>query len=143
MSKKKTDWEILRGLADYILSLGEFKHNAYVGNKEVDWYDSEIKNCVRLYTDGNYISCSIKTNGVEHSKVAVHNDSCQIMPPLDKDIPNITDLPIVDVRKLNLVYRAKLRPLEKDKLTRANETKLLKIAKAEEELAKLKQEVEQ
>ena len=48
---KKTDLQIMRNLADYIITLGGFKHDEFKGAKRLELLHEE-KDYISLYTDG-------------------------------------------------------------------------------------------
>lgn len=131
---KKTDWQIIRDLSDFILSLGHFEHDIYNNKGEL----SKNGDGVKLYTDGKYVSCVIIKNGERTMEFTCHKDSFRL-PDLTPKNKNIKDVKFPDARELNRVYRRKLRPMIENTLKRKMEQKKLKIKKLKEELNKLKE----
>lgn len=122
MAKIKTDWDIVRGLADYIMTFGEYKHEKFgADGKSFDEYnysDKSQNNYISLYIDGAFVYATLVIKGITKHEFACH-ESTFVMPDLDKD-QNLSDLPVIDVKKMNKDLRRFLRPME------ANRENLLK-----------------
>lgn len=135
MAKIKTDWDIVRGLADYIMTFGEYKHEKFgTDGKKFDGYspsDKNQNNYIYLYIDGAYVNATLVIKGItKHEFVCF--ESTFAMPDLHKG-QNLSDLPVIDVKEMNRDIRRFLRPME------ANRENLLKeLNKAK--LAELKAE---
>ena len=135
MSKKKTDWQIIKGLADYIATFEGFKQERFFKGKKVKYSDAYD---LSIYVDGSYISVhTCDKDGNKTNELSVHA-TCWRMPEIDKDgVKNIADLEMPDARKLNSFYRAKLRPIEKYREETRAEYNVRQITNLRAELAKL------
>ena len=139
MSKRKTDWEIIRGLADYICTFGDQSSTRYRGIEVVDYFSPDEH--ITLYVSDRYVSCYMYKDGKRYNEVNVHESSYDPLLELSEKCPNMSDIELPDVRYLNRAWRAKLRPLEAardkikaDKITLERERLIKKLETLDEEL---------
>ena len=149
MSQKKTDWEIARGLADWVMTLGlpdYGKHQRWANGKEVPFgYSDGI--CVGTYVSGDFVSLSLIDNGEQVYEVSIHLTSIsgtgiqlgEEHPTPDSVIEaTLQLLHDLNIRKWNRVFRQRLRFLETTAKEREIQIKQDRIKKLETELADLK-----
>jgi len=132
MSKRKTDWEIVRGLANFVLSLGEFENDTY----EKGILQERGSDGVELHTNGKYVCCSIITGGRRTMEFDCYENFFEI-PNLSDEIQNFSDIKYPDVRKMNRVYRAKLQPMVANTKKRLKQQRVDRIKNLKEELKDL------
>ena len=130
MSNKKTDWQIIRGLADYICGLGDFSHDTY-----------ERKNyTLRMYTSDGFVSCEMTEDGKCVSRLSVYETSMHLQ--LDDKNPNLKDIVEgFDPRALSKLWRSRLKFLETDANNRILEGKKRLKEELEEKLKAVEEEL--
>lgn len=149
MSKKKTDWEIARGLADWVmtLGLGECEHQKWVNGKEDKGLTAE--SYVKTYVNGDFVSMSITENREVVNSMNIHSTSLgpsfglgveyqtkeELMAKADKFLEEL------DIRKWNLVYRRKLKFLEANAKQRLRREKEKKVQSLKAQADALKEEI--
>lgn len=127
----KTEWDIARKLADYILSFGDHRLDKFNNKGEKVSFSSEDE-VISLYNDGKYVSVECKKDGV--SFVCCENSL--VMPSISKEKPNFSDLHW-DIKMIDRIIRKRLRPLVKNKNEIANKAKQEKINELKTALAEL------
>ena len=132
---KKTDWQVARGLADFICSLGEFKHDVYKDGVKQPYGSGGVS----LYVDGKYVSCSIVKDGKETMPFDCFDGSF-VTPNICETVQNFSDIKFPDLKKLNRVYRRMLKPMVETSKARLEQQKKEKIKQLKEELKTLKED---
>jgi len=151
MSNKKTDWEIARGLADWVISLGlpcDGQHQQWNNGQLVEWNSSD--DYINTYISGKYVSLKCNKDGKKVHSINIHTSSISESFCLGEDKPNLDDLKKCvedysenfNIRYWNKVYRNKLRFLEKESKERDAEQKALKIKNLEDKIKELKNETQ-
>lgn len=147
MSKKKTDWQIARGLADWVMALGLKEDVYFIDNVRVEYtnHSEEQKDeeRMRVYISNGYVNLSYSGKyGLK--KLAIHENMLALDLAINDELSKsdlITYLENLDIRKENLFWRNKLRFLVKDRKKRAQDERLRHIARKKKELKELMQEV--
>lgn len=151
MSKniKKTDWEIARGLADWIISLGlptDGQHQKWANFGEVEYgYEGDH---IVTYISGDYVSLTCVVDGEEVNELSIHSTSFGNSFGLSDKLQTVEELmqavnkyaEDLNIRKWNKVYRNKLRFLVTEAEQRREAEKQARIEKLEAELEKAKNE---
>lgn len=137
--KKKTDWEKLRRLANWVMEQepfdGAWKHDRVWTNKR------DESHCLKIYIDGDYVSVMEFLDGDKVMGVTISSRECLIMPALSEENPYIKDLkPIIEnidtlIRRVR--RKVKNRDTSEDEAN-AQERQKEQIAELEEKLKKLK-----
>ena len=144
---KKTDWEIARGLADWIISLGlptDGQHQKWANYGEVEYgYEGDH---IQTYISGDYVSLSCFVNGEVVNQLTIHSSSMgsdfgisdKVQTP-EELIAVVTEYANnINIRKWNKVYRNKLRFLVAEADKRREAEKQARIEKLQAELEEAK-----
>lgn len=141
---KKTDWQIARDLADWVISLGIPEYHAvWAGGKEVDY--SYCGNYVKTYKSGDFVAIKVK-KGDDVYEVGIHKNSVNAdQVGISKQFPTPEEaieesrrrIEAVDIRHWNRVIRGMLRPLEKGREARLKEQRKEEARELKERLKEL------
>ena len=134
MKKQITDWQRARKLADFICSLGEFRHEIYKDGVEQHWGADGVQ----LYVDKGYVSCLIRENGKEKYNFTCFPDHMGL-PDINKDTQNFADVVFPDMKKLDRAFRGALQSLVETAKERKISMKKEKIRALKDELKELKE----
>ena len=144
---KKTDWQIARGLADWVISLGlptDGQHQKWANYGELPYFTDE--DYIQTYISNDFVSLEYFKGGEKVNELSIHSSSFGKSFGLGADIPTPADLKqavseyadTLNIRYWNLVYRNKLRWLETSAKQRLEESKQAEIERLEDKLNNLK-----
>jgi len=142
---KKTDWEIARGLADWVMTLGleEEEFHRWSKGKEAEY--GAGGSVVSVYIDEDFVSLDIKEDGEIKNTLSIHGTNMGEYYRVGEEHQNYEDLieaikadaKDFNIRYWNKVYRNKLRFLVKDSKNREVLAKKNKVEKLKEQIKEL------
>ena len=147
MAQKRTDWEVMRALADWVADLGleQSQHLRFFGKREVAW--GETESYLNVYWNGrDYVSLDVCVDGVEVLAVNILGKEVSIEKvALSEELPMITDVAekalTFDARTFSALVRKELNFLVKQKAERIKAQKVAKIERLKEEAKNLEAEI--
>lgn len=143
---KKTDWQIARGLADWVSSLGleEGKHQKWNGLELPYTTDEDY---VQTYAVNGFVSLECYKDGEKINELNIHSTSfgnsfglsekVQTPEALLQEVQVYIDS--LNIRYWNKVYRNKLRFLEAQAEARREQAKQAKIERLKKEINNLEE----